>query len=388
MSAGTTLGAVALGGLTGASVGYAAAYSQQDVAKSTIVPFYGARQAGIATPAQDHGVFLAFNLRPEVDLARFRAVMQILTDDAARLTQGEPPAPDNDPMLARDPAGLTFTFGFGQPLLTKFGLQSRTPRGFVGIPEYAIDRLQNEYSGGDLLVQIGSDDPLTLSHAARQVSRTLVSFAVPVWAQRGFVGAAGKSPATGTPRNLFGQLDGTVNPGRFGLSFDEYVWAANAGWFTDGTMLVLRRIAMNLPTWDKLGDSDKEQVIGRRLESGAPLTGSREQDVADLNAVDNTNLPIIPDHAHMRRAAPQKPHERFLRRPFSYDDGILEDGDPNAGLLFAAYAANIETQYLPVQNRVAASDLLNKWTTTIGSATFLIPPGCEPGGFIGEGLLA
>jgi dye decolorizing peroxidase len=360
---------------------------QAGQARPTIEPFFGEHQSGIATPAQAHGVFLGFSLKDGVSRERFAAVMRLVTDDAARLTQGEPALPDNDPMLARDPARLTITVGFGATLFDKLGLGS-PPAGLSDIPPYSIDRLEEAYSGGDLVVQIGSDDPLTMSHAARQISRTLMSFCTPRWTQRGFIGQAGINPETGTTRNLFGQLDGTVNPGRFGLPFDEFVWARNAGWFSGGTMLVLRRIAMNLPTWDKLDETDKENVIGRRLESGAPLTGKREQDVADLAAVDDVNLPIIDAGAHVRRAAPTRGRERFLRRPFNFDDGLLADGDPNAGLLFAAYAANIETQYIPVQNRVAQHDLLNKWTTTVGSATFVLPPGCQPGGFIGEGLLS
>lgn len=378
-----------MSGFAGGTAGYALGVDHTTGAKRQpeIEPFFGEHQAGIATPIQEHGVFLGFNLKPNVDRVRFAALMQLATDDAARLTSGNAALPDNDPMLAHLPARLTITFGFGRTLFTKLGLEAQLPRGFVDIPNYSIDRLEPAYSGGDVVLQICSDDPLTLSHTARQITRTFFSFARPVWTQRGFVGQAGTSAETGTPRNLFGQLDGTINPGRLGIPFDKYVWANNAGWFSRGTMLVLRRIAMNLPTWDKLDESDKEHAIGRRLGSGAPLTGSREQDPADLSATDAVGLPVIDRHAHIRRAAPTTERERFLRRPFSYDDGILEDGDPNAGLLFAAYAASIEEQYLPVQNRIASLDVLNKWTTTIGSATFVIPPGCRPGGFIGEGLL-
>ena len=90
----------------------------------------------------------------------------------------------------------------------------------------------------------------------------------------------------------------------------------------------------------------------------------------------------------MRRARTDNPAEKFLRRPLSYDAGIRADGTSNVGLLFAAYMANIEKQYLPVQQRLADLDLLNTWTTPIGSAVFAIPPGCQPGGYIGEGLLS
>jgi dye decolorizing peroxidase len=30
---------------------------------------------------------------------------------------------------------------------------------------------------------------------------------------------------------------------------------------------------------------------------------------------------------------------------------------------------------------------MNEWITPIGSAVFAVPPGCEPGGWIGQTLL-
>ena len=58
------------------------------------------------------------------------------------------------------------------------------------------------------------------------------------------------------------------------------------------------------------------------------------------------------------------------------------------GLLFCSYQADITTQFIPIQQRLAGGDLLNRWTTPIGSAVFAVPPGCQPGGFLGEGLLS
>jgi dye decolorizing peroxidase len=152
--------------------------------------------------------------------------------------------------------------------------------------------------------------------------------------------------------------------------------------------MVLRRIEMALDPWDKLDDGGKELSIGRRLDNGAPLTGTHEFDTPDLDAKDEKGLHVIPTFAHLRRAKTGNDHEKFLRRPFNYDEGIHPDGSSNVGLLFAAYMANIETQYIPVQQRLADLDLLNTWTTPIGSAVFALPPGCQPGGYIGEGLLA
>jgi dye decolorizing peroxidase len=170
--------------------------------------------------------------------------------------------------------------------------------------------------------------------------------------------------------------------------FDSHVWAGeSSGWFAGGTQLVLRRIAMNLPTWDLLGVTDKENAIGRRLSNGAPLTGSDITDRPDFDATTDDGLAVIPEFSHMRRAHTGEGRQLFLRRPFSYDDGFAPDGTPNVGLLFTAYQQNITEQFLPVQTALAEFDLLNLWTTPIGSSEFLILPGCEAGGYIGETLL-
>jgi dye decolorizing peroxidase len=131
----------------------------------------------------------------------------------------------------------------------------------------------------------------------------------------------------------------------------------------------------------------KEQVIGRRLDNGAPLTGTHERDDPDFSAVGPDGLTVIPDFAHIRMAHSDSPAQTFLRRPFSFDAGILADGRPDVGLLFVAYAADLSTQFVPIQRRLADNDLFNTWTTPIGSAVFAIPPGCGPEGFIGETLL-
>ena len=392
IGAGATTGAFA----AGAGLGVAAASTQPDgdlVFKTGAlgaekVEFYGQHQAGVETPFQAHGTFLAFDVPRDMSKLTAVRMMSVLTDGARRLAQGRAPLGDNDEYMVTTPSRLTVTFGFGPGFFTKLGLESKIPAGFVPLPAYSIDKLDPAYTGGDLLIQIGSDDPLTLSHAVRQLTRTARAFATIKWSQSGFVRAQGAAPSAATPRNLFGQIDGTVNP-RTTAEYQTQVWAdGKPGWFAGGTQMVLRRIEMNLDTWDHLDEGAKEQSVGRRLSNGAPLTGTREFDEPDFAAKTNAGLAVIPSFSHMRRARTDNATQRFLRRPLNYDEGIRADGTSDVGLLFAAYMADIQKQYLPVQQRLADQDLLNTWTTPIGSAVFAIPPGCQPGGFIGEGLLS
>lgn len=366
------------------------AVAQETAVGTAIEPFFGEHQAGVRTAMQAHGVFAAFNFTQACTASALAGVMKVATMEAERLTRGEPGLSDSDPELAVNPARLTITFGFGPGVFGLSGLDGLAgmrPAGFDGLPAFAIDRLDPTWSGGDLLIHVGGDDPLSVSHAVRHMTRVVSSVARPHYAQRGFVRAQGVAPHSVTPRNLFGHVDGVANP-TTDADYDSHVWAgSDAGWFAGGTQLVLRRIAMNLPTWDLLGVTDKEKAIGRRLSTGAPLTGTDVTVRPDFDATTDDGLAIIPEFSHMRRAHTGEGRQLFLRRPFSYDDGFVADGTPNVGLLFTAYQQNITEQFLPVQTALAEFDLLNLWTTPIGSSEFLILPGCDVGGYIGETLL-
>jgi len=126
--------------------------------------------------------------------------------------------------------------------------------------------------------------------------------------------------------------------------------------------------------------------VGTSLETGAPLTGTKESDVADFTELDNQGLPVIPMNAHIRVAHAETTEEMILRRPYNYNVE-LTDGTNDMGLLFAAYTKDPAQSFIPMQERIAQSDAMNKWVTTIGSAAYLILPGVSDGEFLGEVLL-
>ncbi|MGP4101769.1 Dyp-type peroxidase [Nonomuraea sp. KM90] len=336
-----------------------------------VEPFHGAHQAGVATTPQAHAVFLGFDLLPDTRREAIVRLLRLLTDDAARLTQGRPALADTEPELATNPARLTVTFGFGPGLFTAAGVGSPV----AALPAFGTDRLEKRWSGGDLLVQVCADDAVTVAHAVRMIVKDARSFTRVRWTQRGF--------RSGTRRNLMGQLEGTVNPTD---RLDRAVWIGQ-GPLRGGTTMVLRRIRMKLETWDAADRVAREFTIGRRLGTGAPLTGAAETDEPDYARKNHLGFPVISEYAHIRRAHVTDPALRLLRRPYNYDEGLTEKGGSDSGLLFASYQADLARQFVPVQRRLAEGDLLNEWVTTIGSAVFAIPPGCAPGGWIGEGLL-
>ncbi|GAA3676093.1 Dyp-type peroxidase [Arthrobacter ginkgonis] len=349
--------------------------------------FHGARQAGIDTPATAHIRYLGFDLVPGQDEGEgdaVRRLLRLLSSDAARLTAGTGALADTEPELASAPARLTVTFGFGPGLLDAVA-PDRKPAWLRPLEAFGIDDLGAAYGQTDLLVQIGSDDLMALAHTQRMLLKDARGLAVLRWVQDGFLRSYGGGAEGVTPRNLFGQVDGTANPS--GDALQRAVWGEADGtgaWLPGGTSLVLRRIRMDLDAWDRVDRPGRDLALGRRQDTGAPLTGTREHDEPDLGAADASGLPVISADSHVARA---RGAETILRRGYNYESAAA-GADPEAGLLFASFQADIDRQFLPIQRRLAQADLLNEWATPIGSAVYAIPPGCAEGGFVGDGLFA
>ncbi|MBM2614254.1 Dyp-type peroxidase [Actinoplanes sp. LDG1-06] len=341
------------------------------------VPFHGPRQAGIAEDPPAHASFVAFTLPAGADRRALARMMRLLTDDARRLTQGVPALGDTDATLAVLPARLTVTFGFGPGLYRAAGLEPPV----TDLPTFKIDRLERRWSGGDLLLQICADDPLTVAHTQRMLIKDTRPFASVRWVQQGFRRSPGVQAPEHTQRNVLGQMDGTANPR--GAEIEPAVWNQDGS-----TQLVVRRIRAEIETWDILAVADKENAVGRRLESGAPLSGTQERDEPDFAKLDASGLPAMPDFSHVTRARVTDPAMKILRRPYNYDGAPNAAGHPDSGLIFASYQRDIAQQYVPIQQRLADKDLLNEWITPIGSAVFAVPPGCDEDGWIGEQVLA
>ncbi len=227
---------------------------------------------------------------------------------------------------------------------------------------------------------------MTVAHTSRMLLKDTRSFARVRWTQTGFRRAHGSEASGVTMRNLFGQVDGTVNAAPGTEDFDRLVWVAG-GWLAGGTSLVIRRIRMDLDRWDRLDRVGREQSVGRALDTGAPLTGTLEHDEPDFAATTAIGFPVIPEFSHLRRARSDNPAERIVRRGWNYDEAPTGESISDSGLIFPSYQADVDRQFVPIQRRLDELDLLNEWTSPVGSAVFAIPPGCDPGGYLGETLL-
>lgn len=361
-----------------------------ELAGSQRRPFHGEHQPGIMDAPQAHGVWVAMDLVPGADVTALQRLMRIWTPDIAQLMAGRAPYADFEPELTATTASLTVTVGIGPRVLGLRGVTATRPTWLEPLPAFPqIDRLDPRWSGGDVLLQICADSPITVSHAQWVLTKEARTIATVRWVQRGFRQGHGVTRPGETMRNLFGQVDGTVNPvpGRD----DAVVWCGPSAprWLQGGTTMVLRRIAMNLETWEEADPLTRDTSLGRRQRDGSPLTGRAETDAPDVAATDRLGLPVIDEFSHVRRSMPHEKGltDRFLRRPYSYDDPPDPGRLTNAGLLFVAYQAELE-QYLSVQRRLAEADLLNAWTTPIGSAVFAIPRGCREGEVLAQDLWA
>lgn len=360
------------------------------------LPCHGAHQAGIVTAPAAHIRFLAYRLRDGIDTNALKRMFLLLTDDVEGLVSGAGPLADPEPELAARPSRLSITIGVGAGLVDRVDPAKR-PEWLAPLPAFTRDRLGQGYDDGDLLLAVQADDPLPIAHAARMLHRDLAGFAEPLWSQQGFRQARGAEPDGRTMRNLMGQLDGTENPSPETADFDALVWlGSEAGWLAGGSAFVLRRIRMELDTWDMVDRPGREAAIGRRLGDGSPLSApaagagsggaagagadTAERTPADFSAKDSLGFPLIPTTAHIRRAHSEDPAERIFRRAVNYD----ESGE--SGLLFACYQHDPLRQFVPIQQRLDDLDMLNEWVTHVGSAVFAILPGFEPGETLGASL--
>jgi deferrochelatase/peroxidase EfeB len=351
------------------------------------VPFDGPHQAGIETAPPTQMILVGFDTMTDrmSDLAN---LMQRWTQAARNMAMGlAADELDSGEAVDLGPSQLTLTFGFGPSLfsVSGFDLAGKLPAGFGPLPAFPGEQIDPAMSFGDIVIQACADDRQVAGHAIRQLARIGTGTVRMRWQQVGFRG----DPTEGsTFRNLLGFKDGTINPQPGSPAFDSTVWTSGGGWMAGGTYMVVRRILVDIDKWDGLTGADQQIVIGRAKLSGAPLSGGSENSPLDLAALGPDGVPAIPLDSHVRLADPDSNDgATMLRRGYNYDDGIdPTTGRANAGTIFVAFVADIESQFVPIQSRLASSDRLNSFITPVATATFAVPPGVTGSDFVGHGL--
>lgn len=328
---------------------------------AVVEPFYGVHQNGIEINRQSNATVIAFVIKPGVDKAAIARLMRLWSNDSAELTAGRSVIGDPQGEMAENPARLTILVGYGYSLFAKTGIESQWPIAEKEIPAYAIDKLAKRWSDGDIVLQISGDNPQSIFHAALLLKRDAEPFATVRWQQRGFLDPAGINSEQ-VSRNLMGQLDGTANKTIATKEFSDIAWA-KSGALKNGTTMVVRRIRISVNAWDTLSTNNKNTALGRSLDSGEKLESKNAS-------------------SHVTRALTEGA-AGIVRRGFNYDDNYLEDGTRDAGLIFISFQAKL-SNYLAIQSRLNEIDDLNRWTTPVGSALFIIPAGATSGEYVGQ----
>jgi deferrochelatase/peroxidase EfeB len=396
--AGAGTAGVLAAGAAGGVIGRATAEEPVPAAAAATdaVPFTGAHQAGIVTPAQDRLHFVAFDVITD-DRDELVEMLQAWTQAARRMTAGQDAGEvgavagnqyavpdDTGEAIGLPPSGLTLTVGFGPTLFTtaegadRFGLAARRPEPLAELPKFAGDALVPEISGGDLCVQACANDPQVAVHAVRNLVRLGAGVVSVRWSQLGFGRTSSTSSAQATPRNLFGFKDGTDNlKSENGAAIDRFVWVADgdpgADWLAGGSYVVTRRIRMRIEPWDTSTLAEQEATIGRTKGAGAPLGQRAEFDPVDFTVQAGTE-PAIPETSHVFLAHPTNSGTAILRRGYSFVDGSDGLGRLDAGLFFIAYQRNPETGFVQVQRNLRL-DAMNEYIQHTSSAVFACPPG-------------
>lgn len=374
-------------------------------------PFWGEHQAGITTPMQSHTYFMAFDLvttkREDVI-----ALLKAWTDAAAKMTQS-PASADPHPEADRIPGDsgatvglpasrMTITFGFGPGLFEKdgvdrYGLAKQRPAALADLPKFKGDQLVPERTGGDLSVQVCADDPQMVEYAIRRMAGLANGIAKIRWAQPGFSGGFKQDE---TPRNQMGFKDGTMNvPTKDVAAMKQFVWVGEEGpaWMRGGSYMVIRPTRIALEHWDQMKLGFQEETVGRQKYSGAPIGKQQEFDTLEPNATDKEGNPITAETSHAAMAAPENNDgAQILRRAYSYDNGVAQIAERwppwrqvmtfDAGLLFQCYQRDPRTGFTRIFEKMAKFDMLNQFTTVVGSGLFACPSGAKPGEYIGQRL--
>ncbi|XBH21531.1 Dyp-type peroxidase [Jonesiaceae bacterium BS-20] len=254
-----------------------------------------------------------------------------------------------------DAGTVTVTIGFGPAVAHELWPQRAAKA--AELPAFKRET-EDLVAGGEVGLQICAETKIAVQH---MVATVLAAFGDPyvLWSQHGYRDAP---TANGTTRTSSGFVDGVANP-RTAELLAAGVWS---NLMHRDAHLVLRRMQI-LPQFAQLSTTNQEQAIGRRQDTGAPLSGGAPHDNVDLFAKTPDGHLLTPSNSHVRRAHPANMGlPLMLRRSYSFDPEV------GTGLVFVAFVGDPQT-FVQTQQRMDQADDLIKYTVTDSSGCFFVP---------------
>ncbi|MGP1932235.1 MAG: Dyp-type peroxidase [Arsenophonus sp. ET-YP4-MAG3] len=356
-----------------------------------IITFNGIHQSGILTPEQKNSSFIALNVTVTT-LDELQNLFKILTQRIVYLTQtkkillnhNDKMPPINSGILGSylKSDSLTITVSLGNSLFdSRFGLEKIKPKFLIKMNSFPNDRLEPEWCGGDILLQICANSQETLIYALRDILRHTSAYLFPLWKIEGFLPLRDIDQYS-TPINLFGFKDGTGNAPSDDIKLmDEMIWVTKKDyeplWCNGGSYQVVRIIRFNLEFWDRTPLEDQENYFGRHKETGAPIGRKHEMDSPEFEK-DPHGDRILFD-SHMRRAEPRNPERytaKLRRRSYNYSLGVNMNGLLNMGLIFVSYQKNLKTGFIDTQKRLNGEPL-ERYIKPFGGGYYFVLPGVQ-----------
>ncbi len=334
------------------------------------VAVHGATQAGVdrpLTPATQLS-FQVWHTSGALEAATWARLLGTLGERLTTLVAASPTA-----------ARLSILVGVGPRALASAGLDPA----LASLPTFrGSAELPQAKRTADLVLAAAADLPEAANTAMDALRPLLTEHGLErSWSQLAF-----RARGTGmVTHNPLGFHDGIVQPEkRNGIPERVFLSSGKLG---GGTIGVVRRFEIDVPSFEALPLAEQEAVFGRTKATGAPLSGGSIATDVNLTAKTPQGEYLVPSGSHVRAAHPSFTASPVMLRR-SYGFRTATDGPQDrAGLLFWSFQDDVAT-FARTQERMDREDRLMEFARPSAEAAFVVLPGFTPGRPLGTALFA